>query len=97
MVTNTDSIRRADSYHTCYTLAGLSSMQYLHYHSADDASSVGPFRWRYQPLLDLPGALPDGIFDPKNILQPCHPLFVIPHVSAQKIRDWSEAQPKIPS
>lgn len=91
---NRDS-RRADSYHTCYTLAGLSSVQHVHYYLGEDASGSNlapPFRWRCLPLSDLPSSSADGVFDQQDTLQPFHPVFVIPHEAAQSLRDWAERQ-----
>src|SRR5947209_981274 len=68
--------RRADSYHTCYTLAGLSSVQHTHYHLSELDSKPGltpPFRWRSQPLSDLHGKSFVGVFDQEDTLQPFHP------------------------
>jgi protein farnesyltransferase subunit beta len=51
-----------------------------------------PFRWKCQPLLDMPGTSAAGIFDRQDVLRPFHPLFVIPHEAAKNMRDWSEGQ-----
>ena len=70
-------------------------MQHVHYYLTEGPSSSGltsPFRWRSLPLSDLPGNSADAVFDHEDALQPLHPLFVIPHDAAQKLRDWSESQ-----
>lgn len=95
-----------DSYHTCYTLAGLSSVQHLHYHIGPNGSaSTSPtaFQWRSVPVSNPAGDLTvenarqgegDGL-GRTAILEPFHPLFVVAHQAAQKMRDWSEEQSRL--
>ncbi|KAJ5584249.1 uncharacterized protein N7459_004049 [Penicillium hispanicum] len=84
--------KHADSYHTCYVLAGLSAMQ--HYHYRADSSPVSnemfssAFAWRSTPI-----ETDDNVYEKGDCLKPFHPLYGIPHESAEKMRLWCEAQP----
>lgn len=89
--------RHPDSYHTCYALTGLSTVQYYHYctdssvSSKDDFSSA--FSWKHDPNFASDGQGSDiGVFTENDRLVPFHPIFVIPHKSAEDIRVWFENQ-----
>lgn len=83
--------RSADSYHTCYVLAGLSATQHYHYRTEQSASSSevfsSAFSWRSSPIRE------DSVFEKSDRLEPLHPLYVIPHQAAEKVRLWCEARP----
>ncbi|KAH1493183.1 hypothetical protein LV164_000084 [Aspergillus fumigatus] len=89
--------KHPDSYHTCYALTGLSTVQYYHYctdssvSSKDDFSSA--FSWKHDPNFASDGQGSDiGVFTENDRLVPFHPIFVIPHKSAEDIRVWFENQ-----
>ena len=88
--------RRPDSFHTCYALAGLSSLQYRHHYSSGvpaDAPFASAFAWVSHPILAEEQLTPDGIvFDEADRLQPVHPVFVIPHKAVYDIREWARQQ-----
>ncbi|KAL3464135.1 terpenoid cyclases/protein prenyltransferase alpha-alpha toroid [Aspergillus heterothallicus] len=90
--------KHPDSYHTCYTLTGLSSVQYRHYHTDNSATSntsfSSAFSWKYHPVQNLDGRETDNnVFDETDRLAAFHPLYVIPHNSAEHMRLWCENQP----
>ncbi|KAH8697720.1 CaaX farnesyltransferase beta subunit Ram1 [Talaromyces proteolyticus] len=90
--------RQPDSYHTCYTLTGLSGLQHHHYHNGADSSVTGmfasAFSWRSISIKVSSTAGPDqDIFDDVDRLASFHPLFTIPHKSADAIHRWCEDRP----
>ncbi|OQD81166.1 hypothetical protein PENANT_c029G03136 [Penicillium antarcticum] len=83
--------KHVDSYHTCYVLAGLSATQHNHYRTDSSVSSEGfasAFSWK-----STPSQAEDNVFDKADRLESLHPLYVIPHKAAEKMRLWFEAQP----
>ncbi len=88
--------RRPDSYHTCYTLAGLSSVQYSHYYSASAAMPrqfAPAFAWACREIISTNEDDPDrNVFDEDDRLQPLHPVYVIPHQAASNMQAWAEEQ-----
>ncbi|KAL2861378.1 terpenoid cyclases/protein prenyltransferase alpha-alpha toroid [Aspergillus pseudodeflectus] len=90
--------KHPDSYHTCYTLTGLSSVQYRHYHTDVSATSKAEFSaafsWKYVPVRNPEGHGTDvNVFDENDRLAAFHPLYVIPHNSAERMRLWCENRP----
>ncbi|KAL2832811.1 terpenoid cyclases/protein prenyltransferase alpha-alpha toroid [Aspergillus pseudoustus] len=90
--------KHPDSYHTCYTLTGLSSVQYYHYHTDVSATSnadfSSAFSWEYYPVRNSNGRETDiNVFDENDRLAAVHPLYVIPHKSAESMRLWCENRP----
>ncbi|KAJ5155215.1 hypothetical protein N7492_008018, partial [Penicillium capsulatum] len=82
--------KHADSYHTCYVLTGLSATQHDHYRTDSSISSgrfASAFSWRSSPARD------NMVYEQSDRLAPFHPLYVIPHQAAEKMRLWYEAQP----
>lgn len=82
--------RHVDSYHTCYTLAGLSALQNHHFHT-DPAGGVfdSAFSWKYVPITSTSELEPDvNVFGENDRLVPFHPLYVIPHKAAESMRAW---------
>ncbi|KAF5856075.1 CAAX farnesyltransferase (FTase) subunit beta [Aspergillus alliaceus] len=87
--------KHPDSYHTCYTLTGLSTAQYHHYHTNASASSRGDyssaFSWKFLPVTTSEDHGSDiSVFDEKDRLTALHPLYVIPHQAAENMRIWCE-------
>ncbi|KAE8400446.1 terpenoid cyclases/protein prenyltransferase alpha-alpha toroid [Aspergillus pseudonomiae] len=90
--------KHPDSYHTCYTLTGLSTTQYHHYHTDASASSKedfsSAFSWKSLPVTSSNNDGSDLIvFDEKDRLTALHPLYVIPHQAAENMRTWYENAP----
>lgn len=90
--------RRPDSYHTCYTLSGLSTTEHFHgYDNADSDSTrqfASAFSWaavKKKTNQRLPNV---STFEDGTHVNSMHPVFAIPHRSAMAIREWSERQPK---
>jgi len=81
-----------DSYHSCYTLAGLSSAQHYHYYT-NDSSISGPsssaFSWKYSgSVLGPDGKEDHSVYDVEDRVLPIHPVFVIPHAAVDRTRAW---------
>ncbi|RDW81063.1 CAAX farnesyltransferase subunit beta RAM1 [Aspergillus mulundensis] len=90
--------KHPDSYHTCYTLTGLSSVQHYHYHTNSSAVLDGQFSsafsWKYRPARDSDDKISDiNVFDEKDRLKAFHPLYVIPHEAAESMRIWCAQKP----
>ncbi|PYH96834.1 beta subunit of farnesyltransferase [Aspergillus ellipticus CBS 707.79] len=87
--------KHPDSYHTCYTLTGLSSVQYHHYHTTSSVSSKGAsaFSWKYTPITTSETPSDQNVFDEKDRLTAFHPIYVIPHAAAENMRVWCEQNP----
>ncbi|EER24306.1 protein farnesyltransferase beta subunit, putative [Coccidioides posadasii C735 delta SOWgp] len=88
--------KHADSYHTCYTLAGLSNTQNYHFETATGSIARGPFSsafsWSHIPLTSKTDIEPDGIvFHERDRLKVIHPLFVVPHSAAEGMKSWYES------
>lgn len=66
-------------------------MQHVHYHAADPGSEDSPYGWKSRPFSNN-DLVEEGLFHPDDILLPFHPLFVVPHGCAHRLRDWAESQ-----
>ncbi|KAJ5136798.1 hypothetical protein N7448_005352 [Penicillium atrosanguineum] len=79
-----------DCYHTCYVLTGLSATQHRHYRTDSSASSsetfASAFSWKSRPIRE------DNVFERGDRLTAFHPLFVIPHQAAERMRLWYESE-----
>jgi len=85
-----------DSYHTCYTLTGLSNVQNYHFNTDIAPPSSGhfpaAFAWKYAPRTSSTTQEQDrNVFKEEDRLETVHPLFVIPHLAAENMRSWCEA------
>lgn len=83
--------KSVDSYHSCYVLAGLSATQNHHYRT--DSSIVpdgfsSAFSWKSSPIKSA-----DNVFSKGDRLAPLHPLYLIPHKDAERMRLWSQDHP----
>ena len=67
-------------------------MQHVHYHMADSGQEDSAYGWRSRPLE--PSEIEtDGLVHQDDLLLPVHPLFVVPHDCAHRVREWSQKQP----
>ncbi|EEH07227.1 CaaX farnesyltransferase beta subunit Ram1 [Histoplasma capsulatum G186AR] len=92
--------RNPDSYHTCYILAGLSTAQHHHFHtgiaSAGEPNNPFPsaFSWSHAPATaSTEQGQSSIVFNEEDRLEVVHPLFVIPHRAAGKLREWCQKHP----
>lgn len=86
-------IRYPDAYHSCYTLAGLSSAQ--HDNSVKDSDSVSsenynplkaPFQWISPEAKRLDECEPrDDIYDAEDEVNPIHPIFAVPWSAVERM------------
>ena len=87
--------RYPDSYHSCYTLAGLSSAQYHHYFEPSSSEATSPFevasQWKCgEGLSGSPSLKKDQIFDEDDRVGVLHPLYVIPYNAVEHARAWCQ-------
>ncbi|KAL5343705.1 terpenoid cyclases/protein prenyltransferase alpha-alpha toroid [Aspergillus crustosus] len=90
--------KHPDSYHTCYTLTGLSSVQHHHYRTYSSATSdeqfSSAFSWKYRRSHNSDDKVPDlNVVEETDHLKAFHPLYVIPHEAAEGLRLWCEGRP----
>lgn len=87
--------RYPDAYHTCYTLLGLSTVQYRHYHTDSSAASgenfTSAFSWKSSPIIDKDDT-ETNVFDEEDRLTAFHPMYAIPHKAAEDMRRWYEKE-----
>lgn len=88
--------RHPDSYHTCYTLAGLSSLQYIHYYTETSAATshfASAFAWACREKSSEGGDfLEENVYDESDRLRSLHPVYTIPHEAVVNLRTWAEKQ-----
>ena len=83
--------KHADAYHTCYSLAGLSACQYVTEWNEHGAEHVignvltAPYGWR------IKGAA-NGPWEESDMVNPSHPVFVIPVDKAVGCREYFESK-----
>ena len=87
--------KHVDPYHSCYTLAGLSSAQYVTYYrpSSSSANARHPlpdpiYQWAYQTPESLKALQEVQIFDDKDRLSALHPIYVIPWPALDDAAAW---------
>ncbi|PKY02673.1 CaaX farnesyltransferase beta subunit Ram1 [Aspergillus campestris IBT 28561] len=90
--------KRPDSYHTCYTLTGLSNTQHHHYRTESSASTKdtlpSSFQWKHRPFVASDDKGQDrNVFDESDRLRASHPVYVIPYEAAEGMRLWFEQEP----
>jgi protein farnesyltransferase subunit beta len=95
--------RHPDSYHSCYTLTGLSTIQYYHYQTEQEPTSsriggifASSFSWKSVPAkitIDENDKNSRGIIDKCDRLAAFHPIYTIPHKNAEALRRWCEERP----
>lgn len=99
------SDRHPDSYHSCYTLTGLSTIQHYHYYTEQQqligGSFGSSFSWESVPakvVIDADDGV-GGQIHGRDIISKCdrlvafHPLYTIPHKNAEALRKWCEERP----
>ena len=87
--------KRADAYHTCYNLAGLSALQHYYYYEEEEVSEAekadlgAVFRWKVAK-----GAVEDEerIWDEEDEVDVVHPVFIVPWGQAEKCRKYFEGK-----
>jgi protein farnesyltransferase subunit beta len=83
--------KHPDTYHSCYSLAGLSACQYVAEWSKNGGEHVvgniltAPYGWRIKEAAPGPWAESDFVV-------PVHPVFVIPLEKAAGCREYFEAK-----
>ncbi|KAF1950945.1 CaaX farnesyltransferase beta subunit Ram1 [Byssothecium circinans] len=83
--------KRADAYHTCYNLAGLSSTQHSYTYEAKMQTDLGgseldaPYYWK-------PGGLYEEgkVWGKSDLVAEVHPIFVIPFKAVHQCRKYFE-------
>lgn len=92
---STDIKRRPDSYHTCYTLIGVSTVEHLHTYTdeglTDPFSSA--FSWAATGAQIPSEGDGDTLFETGANLRAVHPVFMIPHEAVDQMRQWSRSHP----
>lgn len=85
--------KRADAYHTCYNLAGLSAVQ-NRYFFEDEVSEVetlalaAPFKWKVEEGAG--GWDGERNWDVGDEVEVVHPVFIVPWGQAEKCRRYFE-------
>ncbi|KAI9660824.1 MAG: CAAX farnesyltransferase (FTase) subunit beta [Trizodia sp. TS-e1964] len=97
--------KRADAYHSCYVLAGLSSAQHEHIYSDTDfahfegcdgnSATTAPlsaaFRWT-SIARAYQGGRRQQVFDDEDRVRKVHPIYVVPEGCAERARRWSDGK-----
>lgn len=81
--------KRADAYHTCYNLAGLSAAQHKYVCNATTESKDdlgAPYHWKAE------GTHESKIWEGKDEVAEVHPIFVIPFKAAHESRTYFEGK-----
>ena len=91
-----ESCRRPDSYHTCYTLSGISTVEHLHSYGVGDQKEpfASAFSWEASKATVPSEGDPTRVFDTGADLKAIHPVYVIPHQAAHAMREWALSQPE---
>ena len=85
--------KRADAYHTCYNLAGLSAAQHKNVYDEARAADIGkselgaPFGWKVEGVFDG-----ERVWGDEDFVEEVHPIFVIPYQAAEDCRRYFEAK-----
>ena len=79
--------RRADAYHTCYTLAGLSSAQ--HYNRFTGLCKSGSSLDYALQWVSLPKMSMDDVnIKEEDRVMAIHPIYAIPWADVDQAHDW---------
>ncbi|MCJ1288571.1 CAAX farnesyltransferase (FTase) subunit beta [Xylographa carneopallida] len=85
--------KHADAYHSCYALTGLSSAQHRSHFASESCLAKGPlecaFGWSpiKKPQVDNDLDIKQ-IHDAADIVEPVHPIFVIPYAAVEHTRSF---------
>ena len=88
------SSRYVDTYHSCYTLAGLSAAQHhLHFVDGKEADGSSPYEpalhWTHSNHIpSMQGNPEEEIFDSEDRVKPIHPIYVIPWAAVEQTYSW---------
>jgi protein farnesyltransferase subunit beta len=90
--------RNPDSYHTCYTLSGISTTE--HHHGYQTPQHLGQFAsafswWAVKKTQHEDSGI--APFEDGTEIEAMHPIYAIPHAAVDEIRTWSLSQPWRPS
>lgn len=87
--------RRPDSYHTCYTLVGVSIVEHAHSYGAthDSDPFASAFTWETSKAQEPSEGDPATIFEVGADVKAIHPVYVIPHQAAHAMREWALSRP----
>ena len=88
--------KRADAYHTCYNLAGLSAVQHVHGFDGEKkwggtvqgSPLAAPYFWTTEGAFDGD----DVVWDQDDLVNAIHPIFVIPYPAVAACRQYFEAR-----
>lgn len=94
-VQQTDLSRWPDGYHSCYTLAGLSSAQhYKYWRSGGDGDAFSAlesaFGWAFTSQPPDDGS--EQIDDTEDRVISIHPIYVIPWTAVERSHSWFSAK-----
>jgi protein farnesyltransferase subunit beta len=93
--------KRPDAYHTCYTLAGVSTTEHYHYYSQPQMNGqfTSALTWKVKRNEERRRSRPqqgavatDDDFKTDCGLKAVHPVFVIPHDAVTNMRKWALTQ-----
>ncbi|KAK2813030.1 hypothetical protein FQN49_008335 [Arthroderma sp. PD_2] len=88
-------LSNAQHYHSC-TCSKSGTTDPSAYSSSNDDDNSKPFSaafsWTCSPIVASTDD-PDTVYDEDDRVKPLHPLFVIPHSAAERIRSWCKANP----
>jgi len=87
--------RRPDSYHTCYTLTGVSNVEHSHTYGPVEVSEpfASAFTWEASKAQIPSESNPTVTFDTGADVRAMNPVYAIPHTAALSIRAWAVSQP----
>ena len=89
----TGPVRHPDPYHSCYVLAGLSLAQHRSRFERSAEAGQSPvdsaFRWRHveRTTRGRDAKVPQ-MFEEDDMVQPVHPIFVVPFDVVERTRAW---------
>ena len=87
--------RRPDSYHTCYTLCGLSTVEHSHSHgsSTSERPFASAFTWEVSQAGIPSETDASRVFESGAKVKEVHPIYIIPHEAALAMTEWFLRKP----
>ncbi|KAF2690270.1 terpenoid cyclases/Protein prenyltransferase [Lentithecium fluviatile CBS 122367] len=85
--------KRADAYHTCYNLAGLSAAQHKYVYEADVQTELGggeldaPYYWKAEGLFE-----DERVWGSDDVVGEVHPIFVVPFKAVHECRSYFDSK-----